>query len=249
MPDQGRKPGTLAGAANALNRRGLQAGGRSRRPVLALVLLAAFGSLRWGEAIALQRADVDLHARTVRVDRQLTEVPGAGLVLGQPKSDAGRRVIHLPEAIIPVLREHLEEFGNTGLASLVFSSPTGLPLRHSQFRNRVWVPALAQTGLKGVHFHDLRHAGNGLAAATGATLRELTARMGHSSTRAALIYLHNSKERQRRIAEGVDALVRGHLASEGGPPGTAQSRQSGADLAQGGADDQLPPEDWPDEGP
>jgi integrase len=209
----------------------------------ALVLLTAFGSLRWGEAIALQRADVDLDARTVRVDRQLTEVPGAGLVLGQPKSDAGRRVIHLPEAIIPVLREHLEQFGNAGLAGLVFSSPTGLPLRHSQFRNRVWLPALAQTGLKGVHFHDLRHAGNGLAAATGATLRELMARMGHSSTRAALIYLHNSDERQRWIAEGVDALLRGHLASEGRPPGTAQARQSGADLAQGGADDQLPLED------
>jgi integrase len=74
----------------------------------ALVLLAAFGSLRWGEVIALQRADIDLDARTVRVERQLTEVRGAGLVLGSPKSEAGRRVVHLPKAIIPALREHLK---------------------------------------------------------------------------------------------------------------------------------------------
>jgi integrase len=34
----------------------------------ALVLLATFGSLRWGEATALRRADIDLTARTVRVE-------------------------------------------------------------------------------------------------------------------------------------------------------------------------------------
>ena len=56
------------------------------------------------------------------------------------------------------------------------------------------MPALRKTGFSGVHFHDLRHSGNLLAAAAGATLRELMARMGHSSTRAALIYLHDSDE-------------------------------------------------------
>src|SRR5215469_8294337 len=57
-----------------------------------------------------------------------------------------------------------------------------------QLLRRVWMPALRKTGFSGVHFHDLRHSGNLLAAAAGATLRELMARMGHSSTRAALIY-------------------------------------------------------------
>jgi integrase len=44
-------------------------------------------------------------------------------------------------------------------------------------------------------FHDLRHAGNTLTADAGASLRELMDRMGHSSTRAALIYQHSSDER------------------------------------------------------
>jgi hypothetical protein len=40
-------------------------------------------------------------------------------------------------------------------------------------------------------------------SATGAKLRELMARMGHSSTRAALIYLHSTSERQREIADAL----------------------------------------------
>jgi hypothetical protein len=54
--------------------------------------------------------------------------------------------------------------------------------------------------------HDLRHAGNMLAAGTGAGLRELMDRMGHSTTRAALTYLHASDERQRAIADALSKV-------------------------------------------
>ncbi len=54
----------------------------------------------------------------------------------------------------------------------------------------MWLPALKAAGLSGLHFHDLRHTGNTLAATAGATLRELMDRMGHDSERAAMIYLH-----------------------------------------------------------
>ena len=58
----------------------------------------------------------------------------------------------------------------------------------------------------------IRHMGNILSAAAGASLRELMDRMGHASTRAALIYLHDSDERQRKIASNLDALTRQELA-------------------------------------
>lgn len=85
------------------------------------------------------------------------------------------------------------------------ASPEGKLLRKSAFRNRVWVPAITATGLTDVHFHDLRHAGNNLVAEVGATLRELMDRMGHSSSRAALIYLHSSTDRQRALADAIAA--------------------------------------------
>jgi len=38
-----------------------------------------------------------------------------------------------------------------------------------------------------LHFHDLRHTGNTLAASDGESLRELMDRMGHDSVRAAMM--------------------------------------------------------------
>ncbi|MGI9023949.1 MAG: hypothetical protein ACR2HV_12090, partial [Acidimicrobiales bacterium] len=55
--------------------------------------------------------------------------------------------------------------------------------------------------------HDLRHAGATLSAWTGASTKELMARLGHSSSQAALIYQHAASDRDRKIAEGLDAVV------------------------------------------
>jgi integrase len=87
------------------------------------------------------------------------------------------------------LRWHLACFAQDGDDGLVFTSPTGMPLRHSNFYRRVWIKARELVGVPDVHFHDLRHTGNSLTADAGANLRELMERMGHSRTRAALIYL------------------------------------------------------------
>jgi integrase len=189
----------------------------------ALVLLAMFSSLRWGELAGLRRCDIDLEARTVRVVRQLTEISGRGIEFGPPKSRAGSRTVPIPALIIPVIRWHLSCFAQDGDEGLVFTSPKGLPLRHSLFRQRVWVPALAAAGLTGVHFHDLRHTGNTLAANAGANLRELMDRMGHDSERAALIYLHGSDARQQAIADTVDKLAREELKRSSKPAPSAGS--------------------------
>jgi integrase len=106
--------------------------------------------------------------------------------------------VAFPELIVPDVREQLAWLPSS--AALVFASSTGSPLSHSNFRNRVWLPALAAAGLAGVHLHDLRHTGNQLTANEGANPKELMARMGHDSERAALIYLHSTADRQRALA-------------------------------------------------
>lgn len=70
--------------------------------------------------------------------------------------------------------------------------------------------------MPGIHFHDLRHTGNIFAAATGASLRELMGRMGHSSSRAALIYQHATEDRDRLIADTMDAFAQGELNADNG---------------------------------
>jgi len=88
--------------------------------------------------------------------------------------------------------------------ALVLTSPTILPLRHGNFRRRVWLKTLQLAEVPAVHFHDLRHTGNNLTAEAGANLRELMDRMGHTSTRAALIYLHSTSDRQRAVADALN---------------------------------------------
>jgi len=63
-------------------------------------------------------------------------------------------------------------------------------------------------GLPGFHFHDLRHTGNALASRTGASLADLMARMGHASTRAALIYQHTAQEQDGRIADALSSQIK-----------------------------------------
>jgi Phage integrase, N-terminal SAM-like domain len=57
----------------------------------------------------------------------------------------------------------------------------------------------------------MRRTGNQLTANAGTGLRELMDRMGHSSTRAALIYLHRSDARQREIADSLGKLARAEM--------------------------------------
>ena len=80
----------------------------------------------------------------------------------------------------------------------------------------MWLPAVAAAGLTGIHLHDLRHAGSTFTANAGANLRELMERMGHSSTRAALIYLHGGDQRQRVIADAVSGMAQEALHEQPG---------------------------------
>lgn len=173
-----------------------------------LVLLAAFTSLRFGELAALRGRDVDLVTGEVHVRHSQAELRGGRLLVKAPKSDAGRRSVAIPPTLVPELAGHVREYGETGDDGAVFVGPLGGRLRRHNFR-RVWLRALAEAGLdsRGVHFHDLRHTGNHLAAMTGASTKELMARMGHSSVRAAMIYQHATRERDREIARAISANV------------------------------------------
>ncbi|SER07949.1 Site-specific recombinase XerD [Microlunatus flavus] len=176
----------------------------------AFVLLKTFASLRWGEITALTRADLDLEQRTVRVRRQFLQVPG-GLQVGPPKSRAGLRTVSFPAAILPELRRHLDAYSSPGADGLIFPTEHGQPWRRSNFNTAArWREACAEVGVPQLHLHDLRHTGNTFAAQSGASLRDLMARMGHDSPAAALIYQHSSQVADRAIAEALDRRVETH---------------------------------------
>src|SRR5664279_2659665 len=144
----------------------------------------------------------------VSVRQAFTEVRGQGMMLGPPKSRAGLRTVGLPNGILTELRDHLAQFVSPEPTALVFTGPKGAPIRRSNFNPLVgWLEAVEAIGELGLHFHDLRHTGNTLAAATGVSTRDLMARMGHDSMNAAIIYQHATREADHVIADGLDARL------------------------------------------
>uniref|UniRef100_A0A1V0AAB8 Tyr recombinase domain-containing protein n=1 Tax=[Actinomadura] parvosata subsp. kistnae TaxID=1909395 RepID=A0A1V0AAB8_9ACTN len=156
---------------------------------------------------------LDLDAGTIRVVGTTTELKDGSVTIGPPKSEAGKRLVSIPATLLPDLRKHMETYAEKGEHGHVFVGPKGAKLRRANF-TRVWAAALKKAQLSGFHFHDLRHTGNTLAAQSGATLRDLMTRMGHSSTRAALIYQHTAMERDRAIADALGKLAEEALKPE-----------------------------------
>ncbi|MEV6038272.1 hypothetical protein AB0L65_44485 [Nonomuraea sp. NPDC052116] len=94
-----------------------------------LILLATFGSLRWGELAALQRRNVDLEAGTIRVVGTTTELEDGSVAIGPPKSEAGKRIVSIPATLLPDLRAHMETYAEQGEHGHVFVGPKGAKLR------------------------------------------------------------------------------------------------------------------------
>ena len=172
-----------------------------------MVLLAAWCALRFGELAALTREDIDVDQGVIRVRRGVVRTSG-GPVVKAPKSVAGRRDVAVPPHLMPVVTEHLDRYVAAGPGALVFPA-AGDPARHlaPSSAYRWWYAARDAAGRPDLRFHDLRHTGAVLAAATGATLAELMARLGHSTAGAALRYQHAARERDREIAAALSGLA------------------------------------------
>jgi integrase len=79
-----------------------------------------------------------------------------------------------------------------------------------------WPHAVSAIGAEGLHFHDLRHAGNAFAAASGAGPRDLMAPMGHQSERAAIIYQYAARDADAAIIAALHAHAEAHEAGQSG---------------------------------
>ena len=174
------------------------------------VLLAAWCQTRLGEAIGLQRRDLDLEAAppNLRIERQVQYLAGVGPVETPPKSAAGVREIVIPASLTPALRAHLDAHVDAAPTSWLLhpESTRGLPIHPNSLR-AAWEKARTAAGIPWLKFHDLRHTGLTIFAQQGATLAELLHRGGHSDVDVALRYQHATRERDAALTARMDAAV------------------------------------------
>lgn len=169
----------------------------------ASIILAAWCGLRRGEICALHIDDIDLEAGTVTVRRNYVELLESPRKFEKdPKTTAGKRTVAIPPHVIPLLRQHQQEFSGP---TYFVADRSG----HQARGNTIYQAFVRARKIVGVDlaFHDLRHTGQSLAAATGASLVDLKKRLGHSSTTAAQRYMHALEGRDTVIANALSELA------------------------------------------
>ncbi len=182
----------------------------------ALVLLAAYTGLRWGECVGLRWARVDLAAAELVVVETAVEVSGKISVKPYPKSEAGRRTVPLPPLLVVYLGWH-REIVPPGPDDLVFPDTVGHPLRRSNFRRNVWLPARGTAGLPAsLTFHGLRHCYATWLISEGVPVNVVQVALGHEHASTTLNrYTHRPKDYHDRLRAALTDPADDPLTDDG----------------------------------
>jgi integrase len=183
----------------------------------ALYVLAVHTGMRWGEIAGLQWQDVDLQKGVIHVRRAQREVydPSAKkgskyrIELAEPKTKSGRRSIRIGAGTVEALSAHRTLLGASPLPHVrVFTTPTGAPLRRSNFGRKQWHPLLDRAGLSRMGFHSLRHTMATTGLTNGLHAKVIQERLGHSRISQTLdTYSHVIPELHEEAASVLeDAL-------------------------------------------
>lgn len=166
-----------------------------------LVLVLGYTGLRWGEATALRVCDVDLNRRRIDVRRAYSDVGGT-LVLGTPKSHHAR-VAPLPRFLAAELAGHVQ---GKKPDALVFTTKSGAPLRASNWRRSVFLPARSRARINDrFRIHDLRHTAAALMVQAGYPPKMLQEILGHASITTTLdLYGHLYPGDMDKYADRLD---------------------------------------------
>ncbi|HEY5472589.1 MAG TPA: tyrosine-type recombinase/integrase, partial [Candidatus Limnocylindrales bacterium] len=174
----------------------------------------AMTGMRRGEAIGLRWSDVDLENARLSVRRALIPI-NREVVVSEPKTAKGRRVVALDPGTVEVLKgqaaRQLDEqdaqddaWVETGL---VFAQENGAALDPESV-SRYFRQAVKQSLLPQIRLHDLRHTHATLALQAGIHPKVVSERLGHATISITLdTYSHAIPAMQEEAAALIAALV------------------------------------------
>ena len=148
--------------------------------------------MRWSEATTVTVSDLNLLKGTLTVRGS--------------KTNAGNRTITLSKADSQVIAQHLSTTGRTGANAdePLFTSPEGKSLHSSNFRQRVFLKALAAADLHGVTFHDLRRTHATALVAAGVDPKAVQQRLGHKDIATTLKFY--ARPTDQGMAKAADVM-------------------------------------------
>jgi integrase len=172
-----------------------------------VVRFLAYTGLRWGEMAALRVQDFDMLRRRVNVSRSVTE--SGGLAWSAPETWEWRSV-PFPSVVCDELAALMVDKGRD---DLVFTDERGGVLRNSNWRARVFRPAVAKCQAADDTFpsitpHDLRHTAASLAVSARANVKAGQRMLGHAKASMTLdTYADLFDEDLDGVADHLDAAI------------------------------------------
>ena len=166
--------------------------------------------MRWSEAVGLQVKHFSPMTTppTLTIEQGLHET-GNGYVTEKPKSAASHRVLVLQTKHVEVIARYLQDTNRSAVnaEAPLFVSPKGGRLVSSNFRNRIWQPAVKAAGLEGLQIKDMRKTAATNLLQSGADSKTVTAIMGHEDIRTTLN--HYAKTTPESLLNAAQVLLDG----------------------------------------
>lgn len=164
--------------------------------------------LRIGELCGLRKKDIDLENHIIKIHHTLQRIKVSDydqktrIILSTPKSKTSKRIIPMPEIIIPILKTnnyHENDFILSGSQSWV--EPRQL--------TRYFKKLLQKLEIRDTNFHTLRHTFASLCIASGMDDRTLSEILGHSSVNITMDrYVHPNLKMKHEMINKVDFIKR-----------------------------------------
>jgi integrase len=172
--------------------------------------------LRRGELLGIMWIDIDFQVKTATIHRQLVKLGNGYTFHEYPKTEAGERVVTLPDDVIETLLFHKRRQDNEkafcGAAyqghDLVFCWEDGRPINPKSFAKH-FHSLVEKAGVRHISFHAAgRHTHATELLAAGATLSQIQDRLGHSRYQTtADFYAAVAKELQRDAADKAQVIL------------------------------------------
>lgn len=157
--------------------------------------------LRIGELRGLTKADVNLEAKTMSINKSMQTIKGEDVVT-KPKTKNSIRTIDLPDFIVDELRNYMDHLYKVKDDDYLFPVSKSY-LHHEMDRG------CKLTGIKRIRIHDLRHSHITLLIENGFSATDVGKRVGHSAEKITYLYAHSYDEKGKQMANKLDAIEGG----------------------------------------
>lgn len=170
------------------------------------IIICLYTGLRIGELLALEWSDVDLEKAELTVSKTCHDGKNKNgtfcRITDTPKTDHSRRVIPIPQQLLPMLRE-MKKYSKSSL--VIVGNSTVLSVRSYQ---RSFEMLLEQIEIPRRSFHTLRHTFATRALESGMDIKSLSEILGHKNPTVTLNrYVHSLMEHKRTMMDRLGRLL------------------------------------------